>query len=94
MRAYKVIVDGSEVSEVRDNSAVEFDLSPGPHKIRVTIDWVGSNVLDVEARPGERIYLECHNDTNFNPLKAVWATTVKRDSYIQLRRVFRDSAGQ
>jgi hypothetical protein len=94
MRAYKVIMDGSEVGEVRDNSAIEFDLSPGLHKIRVTVDWVGSNVLDVEARPGERIYLECHNDTNFNPLKTMWASTVKRDSYIQLKRVSRDSVGR
>jgi hypothetical protein len=59
LRAYKVILDGSEVGKIRDGQAIDLRVSPGKHDLRLKIDWSGSQGLTFEASASEIIRFEC-----------------------------------
>ena len=39
MRAYKVILDGKEVTKIRNGQQIELDVAPGNHEVYLKIDW-------------------------------------------------------
>ncbi len=49
LRAYKVVLDGEVVGQVRNGQQVEFDVAPGRHEVRLKIDWTGSNTVTFDA---------------------------------------------
>lgn len=58
LRAYRIIVDGQQVGTIRTGRQVEFEVTPGPHRIWLRIDWADSNMLELVS-DGSLLELEC-----------------------------------
>lgn len=58
-RAYHVVVDKSDVGEIRRGQSLVFPVSPGQHEVHLEIDWCRSQSLMLEFRPGQDISLRC-----------------------------------
>src|SRR5664279_2250666 len=52
MRAYRVLVDGQEIGEIRSGETKEFPIAAGPHELTARIDWAGSQVIRFTAAEG------------------------------------------
>lgn len=51
LRSYKIEIDGQIVGSIRRHETHTFDVSEGMHKVRMRIDWCGSQVVDVLVGP-------------------------------------------
>ncbi|MFJ5924966.1 hypothetical protein ACIQF6_20415 [Kitasatospora sp. NPDC092948] len=83
LRAYTILVDDAAVAKVRPGKSVSVGLSPGPHTVRVKIDWCRSPELVVTVAAGAEHRLEC------GPRVAgggdMSMVTTERDTYLWLR---------
>jgi hypothetical protein len=57
-RAYSVWVDGGKIGEIRAGETRSFSVRPGPHTVRLRIDWCGSRTLEILAGD-EPVVLRC-----------------------------------
>lgn len=76
-RSYIVRIDEQEVGKVRAGKTVQFDLSPGEHKVQLGLDWGGSNTLTLHVMEGQEIRLICGSSGNgmaaiFSPNDYLW----------------------
>lgn len=55
LRRYKVLIDGEERGRIRNGKTVSFDVAPGRHTLRVTIDWAGSPEATVSLEEGDTV---------------------------------------
>lgn len=53
-RAFKVKIDGVVAGKVRMGTTVEFPVAPGPHRIRMAVDFYSSVPLTIDVQPGRR----------------------------------------
>ena len=67
LRAYKVVLDGNEVSRIRRGKEVTFEVAPGQHRLWLRIDWCESNALDFVS-DGAALEFEC--GSNFGGWRA------------------------
>ena len=58
-RSYKVLIDDEPVGKVRRGRAADFPVQPGRHRLRLKIDWKGSDELSVQVGPGEVALFVC-----------------------------------
>lgn len=87
LRAYKIKVDDVVVGAVRARESFTIPISPGRHSIVLQIDWCGSEQIDFEARPGERILFDCGNNLTGSAVFWVLFYIVFRPhQYLWLRR--------
>lgn len=82
-RLYRIEVDGSIVGEVWPNQSAFIALSPGAHTIKVKIDFMSSNELQVEIHPGDAVRLVCRGSGS---VVALFRTLFKWKSYLTLER--------
>jgi len=82
-RSYILVIDDAEIAKLRHGGRFETSLDPGRHEIFLRISWCRSQVIKVDARPGEVIRLHCAPG-NAPPLASA---TIGQDSYIQLARI-------
>lgn len=54
-RAYRVILDGAKIGEVRDGRTERFAIAPGQDTLSVKIDWCGSKTVDFTVAGDEEI---------------------------------------
>ncbi len=59
LRRYKVVVDGQMVGALAWDESKDFPIEPGPHKVRIKIDWTGSSELTFAANDGQIVEFEC-----------------------------------
>lgn len=52
-RSYRVLIDGSGVGRLRRGEQLEVTVSPGPHRVRIRIDWSGSKEVVVDVAEGQ-----------------------------------------
>ncbi|MEA2448330.1 MAG: hypothetical protein QOG63_262 [Thermoleophilaceae bacterium] len=83
-RAYKILIDGSEVGRIKAGEAHAFELAPGAHELHLAIDWTRSPSVEMQLAEGERAQLFCR--PNANPLTVLWFITFGRGRYIRLER--------
>lgn len=99
LRKYKIFIDEEYVGDISRDETRKFQLVPGEHRIRLKIDWCGSNTLVLNARPNQDIYLECGNNCGNFPINIVRTFIalifvpssflyVKRTWFFGLRRKF------
>lgn len=87
LRAYKIVLDGERIGEIRNRETKEFSIGPGKHTLSLKIDWCGSEtvefVVDREEKPaflvksslrGRRVFL------------SLWYVLFARNSYLLLER--------
>ncbi|GAA1366279.1 hypothetical protein GCM10009661_18720 [Catellatospora chokoriensis] len=52
LRAYRLVVDGYEVGEIRRGQVLRVQVSPGRHEVQARIDWTGSKRWVFDAVEG------------------------------------------
>ncbi|MFI4882495.1 MAG: hypothetical protein ACIAQU_07920 [Phycisphaerales bacterium JB064] len=92
VRKYKIVLDGREVGRIGNGQTVELDAGPGPHELRLAIDWCGSPSIAFEVSPanaqGEPIVFECAPAiAGWRSIVALLYITVLCSRYIRLERV-------
>jgi hypothetical protein len=83
-RAYKVLLDGTEVGRIKAGESYGADVPPGHHEVQIAIDWGRSPVVELDLAEGESARLHCQ--PNANPLTVLWYTTFARKRYVALER--------
>ncbi|HLD18480.1 MAG TPA: hypothetical protein VJB90_00515 [Candidatus Nanoarchaeia archaeon] len=86
IRAYKIVLDGDIVEEIKNGQQLELNVSPGRHQLYLKIDWCRSNVVDFEIN-GNAIEFEC--ESNLRGLKillSILYSTFLRSQYIWLKK--------
>lgn len=87
VRAYKVVLDGDVVGEIRNGQKLELDVAPGQHEMHLKIDWCRSNSVDFIV-DGDLVEFECGSSLRGRKLLlALLYVSVRRSQYIWLRRV-------
>ena len=61
LRAYKVILDGAEIGELRDGELKKFIVQEGKHTLHLEIDWLRSEVISFDV-VDRTITFECGNN--------------------------------
>jgi hypothetical protein len=79
---YRVMVDGQQRAEVREDSTVQIGLTPGEHRLGLRVKWCGSPELRFTIAPGEIVRMQCR--PNVRPLLALLYITLWRNRYIAL----------
>jgi len=88
MRAYKVILDGQEIGEIRNGETKEFETAAGKHSLNLKIDWCRSKILDFEDTGGAPVEFIC--STNLRGLFILFGMLYViffRNNYIKLEQV-------
>jgi len=86
LRAYKVVLDGEVIGEIRNGQLVEFDVAPGMHRLNIKIDWCRSNAVEFEMN-NEVVEFECGSSLRgFKLLLAIIYITLLSGQYLWLRK--------
>ena len=64
LRAYKVLVDGTERAAIRQKETVTVPVEPGDHTLRLAIDFLGSDTLPFSAVDGRPVRFTCRSRWN------------------------------
>ncbi len=87
LRAYRVILDGEKIGEVRDGQAQRFTIAPGQHTISLKIDRCGSNTIEFTAAGDEEIWFQVRSNLRgLRMLAGFWYVIFDRHSYLVLER--------
>ena len=84
MRAYRIVVDGTEVGRVRRGETLDVAVTPGRHVVAARIDWTGSPDVEVTVAPGGTTRLVCEAEG------ALWRAAYQaftRQGWLTLREV-------
>jgi hypothetical protein len=85
MRAYKVVLDGNVIDEIKNGQQIELAVVPGKHRLNLEIDWCRSNIVDFEINQ-DTIEVECgSNLRGIKILLTLLYTTFLRSRYIWLK---------
>lgn len=84
LRKYRILIDGSRVGTIGPGEVVDFPLAPGPHRLKIRIDWCASPEVETELADGEVVDFECSpaGPVLVHVLRAV----VTPGHYLNLRR--------
>ncbi|TNE54984.1 MAG: hypothetical protein EP344_13900 [Bacteroidetes bacterium] len=53
IRKYSIYLDGDKIGTIGDGETKEFDLAPGDHELKTTLDWCGSRTLRFHLAEGD-----------------------------------------
>ncbi|MGI8637067.1 MAG: hypothetical protein ACR2KZ_16865, partial [Segetibacter sp.] len=62
---YKVIVDGVEEGQIKNDDTEEFTLEPGQHTLQCKLNWMSSEVETVTLQEGVNVYRSVSNGLRF-----------------------------
>lgn len=82
IRAYKVKVDGERLGRIKHGSEESFEIAPGKHSVRCTIDWASSNTVEIDVAPGGTLPMVIQ--PNGGPLSAYWQGMIRPNTYLLL----------
>jgi hypothetical protein len=86
LRAYKVILNGNAIGEIKNGEEREFNVASGRHQLYLKIDWCRSNIIDFETH-GNLVEFECgSNLRGIKTLLSIIYITVLRNQYIWLEQ--------
>ena len=86
-RAYKVILDGAEIGEIRNGETRDYPISAGRHELRLKIDWCGSNVVEFTAEgDAPTVFQVKSNLRGAHALLTFWYTFFARNSYLSIEQ--------
>ncbi|MFI6582745.1 hypothetical protein [Embleya sp. NPDC050493] len=82
LRAHRVLVDGQVVGKVKRGQVLTVAVAPGPHRVRLAIDWCSSPELEVTVPDGGTAAFVCA--PGGSPLDRGAAGPQRRGRYIVL----------
>jgi hypothetical protein len=83
LRAYRVLVDGQGVGEIREGGKLSVPVTPGVHTVQFKIDWCASPQLLVDVAADATEQVSC--GPRFDPFMALLAISVFRGKYLFAR---------
>jgi hypothetical protein len=87
LRAYKVVVDGKTVGEIRDGETKEFPISDGQHELSLKIDWCGSQTIHFTTAHGDALTFNAKSNLRGpKVMAALWYALFARNSYLHLEQ--------
>src|SRR5579871_3897995 len=88
LRAYKIVLDDTEVAEIRDGETKQIPVSEGEHSLRIRIDWCGSDTKQFTVVADEDpVFQVRSNLRGVRVLLMFWYLLFARDSYLVLREL-------
>jgi membrane protease YdiL (CAAX protease family) len=88
LQAYKILIDGDEVGQIRDGQSISILVSPGPHAVQLRMDWCRSKPVEFSATEGEGIRFECGSSLGgWRIILAVLYITLLRNRYMWIRQL-------
>jgi hypothetical protein len=87
LRAYKVVLDGQRIGEIRNGETKEFSIGPGKHALLLKIDWCGSETVEFAVDPEEKPAFQVKSSLRGKRvLLSLWYVLFARNSYLLLER--------
>lgn len=86
-RAYKVILDGQHVGNIKNGGTFDVEASKGNHSLKLKIDWGESPTVEFTTEGGQ-VSFECGG--SLKGIKAffwIYYITLGRKNYIWLQQV-------
>jgi hypothetical protein len=83
VRAYTVLIDGQRVGKLGSGESATFPLAPGPHEVRLKLDWCGSPKIICDGNENTR--LVC--DAGGTSATAIIDVLFRSQRYIALERL-------
>jgi len=65
MRDYKIWLDGVKIGGIFHDSTFEIEVTPGEHRLRLSIDWCSSKTETFLARADEAVIYEVRSANAF-----------------------------
>ena len=62
---YKVLIDGVEAGQIKNDDTEEFTLPAGPHTLQCKINWLSSSVETIDLQDGLNTYRSVSNGMKF-----------------------------
>jgi len=90
-RAYRVIVDGEQVGQLRVGESRQLQIEPGTHFLRISIDRSGSGEIEIRLVPAQVAAFVC--GPAGTPLKGLWQVFT-RHRYLRLAPDLEAPAGE
>lgn len=88
LKAYAVLVDSAESAQIRDGQSISIPVSPGPHTVRLSMDWCRSNPAEFSVAEGEGIRFECGSSLGgWRVVLAALYITLLRNRYMWIRQL-------
>jgi hypothetical protein len=85
LRAYKILVDGKTIGEIRDGETREFPISSGQHDLALKLDWCGSKTTQFAVVEGDALtFYAKSNLRGPRVLAALWRALFMWSSWIIL----------
>jgi hypothetical protein len=85
LRAYHVLVDGTDIGTIKNNETQSFAIAPGSHEVKLKIDWAYSPPVMVDAQPGGTVTLAA--SAKANPFTVLYYTLFAKEKYLKLEPV-------
>jgi len=82
-RAYRVELDGKPIGRIQAGESLTFEVLPGRHRLRLRIDWCGSNPLEFVVEDGQHLSFACGH--NVPPFLELIYLIFLRNRYLWLR---------
>jgi hypothetical protein len=80
-RRYRILLDGSEVAQLRHGESARLDVEAGRHAVQARIDWATTPELAIEVVEGATVALRCE------PGGSVLSAFVRPKAYLRLTQV-------
>jgi hypothetical protein len=87
VRAYKVLVDGAEIGRLANGATGSYRVAPGEHRLRLKIDWAGSQEEHFSVGADEVVKFECRAQFGSIPFVGLIVLLVRPQKWVLLQRV-------
>ena len=87
MRAYRIILDGKQISEITQGETKELSIPPGKHDLSIRIDWTGSKTLQFTSSDDEAVTFRVRSNLRWTRFLLATGYIFSRDSYLFLELV-------
>ena len=88
LRAYKIVLDGSSIGEIRNGETKQFEISPGEHELSATIDWCRTPAVRFQSSADQNLKFQV--SSNLRGVRLLWTLyyiMLATDQYLRLERV-------
>lgn len=88
LRAYDIELDGAVIGRINQGQVLRFPLAPGSHRVRVKIDWCGSETVNLQVHGDETVTVRAESNLRgIMVFLAIWYVLFDRNQYLRLTQV-------
>ena len=88
LRSFRVTLENEVIGSIANGQEATFDIEPGPHTLRLKVDWAKSNTVKFEIHPEQTMYFTCASRARgIKVLLTIFYTTIFSQRYIKLEQI-------